>query len=457
MIKESIFRKYDIRGVVGQDLMYDDASNIASAFSVILKRFGINKISLGRDGRLSSEKMHENFIKSLVKSGISVVDIGLVPSPCLYFSIYHLNLDAAIVITGSHNPKEYNGFKFTIKGRSFFDEDIKAMYHIIQKNEFLENEKPGTIEKLDIRSEYVEYITSFIDANKMPKVAFDAGNGAGGEIVKMIAKKFKIPNENLIFCDIDGNFPNHHPDPTQEKNMKDISNLVLKNGCDIGIAFDGDADRIGIVDDKGRFVFGDILVCILAKYILLENGPGTIIADVKSSKVLFDEIKKCGGNGIMYKTGHAFIKDKMKKEKALLAGEMSGHIFYADRYFGFDDGIYTAMRLIEILQKYNVKISDLIDSYPKMYNTPEIKIDLPEEIKFQTMDKICEVLKAKYTDHIDIDGIRVNFENGWMLIRASNTQNCLVGRIEADSEDSLNQIKTICSEIFEKFDLKIEF
>lgn len=457
MINENIFRKYDIRGVVEKELMYDDVSLIGFAFAVILKRFGISKIALGRDGRLSSPKIFENLSKSLLKSGISIVNVGLVPSPALYFSVHKLNLDAGIMITGSHNPKEYNGIKFMIKGRSFFDADIKEMFYIIQKGEFLNSTIDGEITEHDIKQSYVDYITSFIDKEKMPKIAIDAGNGAGGEIVKMIAKKLNITNENLLYCDIDGNFPNHHPDPTIEKNMKDLSSFVLKNNCQVGIGLDGDADRIGIVDDKGRFVYGDILVAILSQFLLKETGGGKIIADVKAGKILFDEIKKYGGEGIMFKTGHSFIKDKMKKEGAILAGETSGHIFYSNRYFGFDDGIYTAMRLIEIIQKYGICISKLIDSYPKMFSTPEIKIEIDEDIKFQTMEKITDLLKSKYSDYLDIDGIRVNFDFGWMLIRASNTQNCLIARAEADLEENLEMLKKELKDSFEKFNLSVNF
>jgi phosphomannomutase len=455
MISENIFRKYDIRGIVDQDFHYSDAYKIALAFAEVLKELKITKISIGYDGRKSSVELSEKFQLGIIESGIDVLNIGLVPSPCLYFSVHHLNLNAGVMITGSHNPKEYNGIKFMIKDMSFFDEDIKKLYHRINVGDFTQSNIKGSVDKIDVKSDYIKNLTHFIDKSKLPNIAFDGGNGASGEIIQSIANIFNIPKKNLLYCDIDGDFPNHHPDPTVEKNMQDISKLVLENHCDVGIAFDGDADRIGIVDDLGRFVAGDILVAILSKYLLMETGGGKIIADVKASKVLFDEIAKNGGEPIMYKTGHSFIKKKLKSENALLAGEMSGHIFYNNRYFGFDDGIYAAMRLIEIMQKYNVKLSELIDSYPKMCNTPEIKVFLPEEIKFEIADQISELLKVEYHDHVDIDGIRVNFDHGWMLIRASNTQNCLVCRCESSSETGLNDIKIILQNTLLKHNLSL--
>lgn len=445
MLNKAIFRKYDIRGIVGVDLTYQNAYQIGLALGVIFHRNNVQKISIGRDGRLSSQELEVNLINGLIESGIDIVKIGLVSTPCGYFSVHHLNLGGNVMITGSHNPKEYNGFKITIANQSFFGDDILEIWKICEAKDFVKSEKIGVITEIDIIDDYISEITSFIDKSKKINISFDAGNGSGGEIMTKIAKKLNISENNLLYCDIDGNFPNHHPDPTVEKNMQDLSSLVLKNQAVCGIGFDGDADRIGIVDNKGRFVYGDILVCILAKYLLQEAPNSTIIADVKASKVLFDKIAEYGGKAIMWKTGHSFIKDKMKKENAMMAGEMSGHIFYKHRYYGYDDGIYTAMRLIEILQKNDIILSDLIDSLPKTFVTPEINIKVSEDEKFQIVDKIIEIAKSRYKDYVDIDGIRVNLPNGWWLARASNTQNCIVVRAEGVSQ---NDLETIKSEIF---------
>jgi len=455
LLNKNIFRKYDIRGIVEKDLHYDDAILIGMAIGTILSKKGIYSACVGRDGRLSSQKLSDNLISGIIKCGISVIDIGLVPTPCLYFGVYHLNLNAGIMVTGSHNPKDYNGFKIMIRDEAFFGEKVQEINQICESEDFLYSGNNAKIIKQDITENYINEITSFLHIQEDLNICIDAGNGAGGEIAQRIAKKLNIKNDKLLYCKIDGNFPNHHPDPTIEKNMIELGELVKKNNSHFGIGLDGDADRIGIVDDKGRFVYGDTLLCILAKFLLKKQPGATIIADVKTSKVLFDEIKNLGGIGIMWQTGHSLIKDKMKKTGALLAGEMSGHIFYKHEYYGYDDGIFAGMKLIEIIQNNDIKISDLIDMLPKTFSTPETKIEIDESIKFKIMDEICQYLKTKYSDYIDIDGIRINFSFGWLLIRASNTQSCLVARCEADNENNLLQLKTILTETLKKFNITL--
>jgi phosphomannomutase len=450
-MKKHIFRKYDVRGIYGDDLTDDCAYKIAKAFSHILKDKGINAISIGMDGRISSPALKNAFKKGIIESGLDVFDIGLVHTPCLYFSAYHLNLGAAAMITGSHNPKEYNGIKFMIKGESFFDQDIMKMYDLIKDGIITDSVKKGKESLIDIRNEYVDRVLSDVNISKDITISWDCGNGATGEILSMILDK--LPNQNhKIFDDIDGNFPNHHPDPTVEKNMKDLSDLVKSTKSDLGIGFDGDGDRIGIVDNNGNFVPGDILMCILSSDVLKHNNGAKIISDVKASKVLFDEIAKLGGKPIMWKTGHSFIKAKMRDENVLLAGEMSGHIFYADKYYGFDDGIYAALRLLDVVSKNNIKISDFIDKLPKTFSTTEDKIYVDEQKKFNIMDNITSHIKDKYKNVNDIDGVRVDLDSGWFLIRASNTQNCLIVRCESTKDQNdLNAIKDDMDKILKKF------
>ncbi|QED22866.1 phosphomannomutase/phosphoglucomutase [Candidatus Deianiraea vastatrix] len=455
ILNKNILRKYDIRGIIGVDLSYDDAVFIGMSIATILIRKGIFSICVGRDGRLSSEKLRDSLVSGITKCGVSVIDVGLVPTPCLYFSVYNLGQNAGVMITGSHNPKDYNGFKIMIKDEAFYGDSVLEIGKICESGAFLNSGRDASVSNVDISAKYIDEITSFIDKSSV-NVCIDAGNGASGQIVTDVAKKIGIPQDNLLFCDIDGNFPNHHPDPTIEKNMKDLANLVIEKKADFGIGLDGDADRIGIVDDKGRFVYGDTLLCILSKFLLLEVPNATIISDVKASKVVFDEIKRLGGNGIMWQSGHSLIKDKMKKTGAALAGEMSGHVFYKHGYYGYDDGIFAGMKLIEIVQKHKVKISDLIDALPKTVTSPEITVKVDESQKFEIMGKIIHDFKAKYTDFIDIDGIRVNFDFGWLLVRASNTTNCLVIRFEADNSENLAKLFDTTHEVLNRYELNLK-
>ncbi len=451
----SILRAYDIRGVIGETLNIEDAYNIGRAFAVFLTAENKSKVVVGYDGRLSSPEMKESLIRGLMDSGMDVLEIGLCPTPMLYFGVYHLQADAGIMITGSHNPANHNGFKFMLKERPFYGDDILRLGEIAQDGAFSEGN--GTVEHIQIMESYVKYLAddcsiesksglldeldNFLeDEEKRLKISWDIGNGATGEVVQKLTSNLKAQHF-LLFEEIDGNFPNHHPDPTVEANLEDLKNSVLTNDCDIGVAFDGDGDRVGVVDDKGEVLWGDQLMCLFARDVLEEYPGATIIADVKASQVLFDEIKKAGGVPLMWKTGHSLIKAKMKETKSPLAGEMSGHIFFADRYFGFDDGIYAAIRIINIILKEGKPLSEIRKSLPKTFSTPEIRLECNEEEKFEIVEKIKTQLRAKNIIFNDVDGIRMQNEQGWWLLRASNTSAVLVARCEALSQENLDKLK----------------
>ncbi len=451
----SILRAYDIRGVIADTLNTDDAYNIGRSFASFLIAENKNKVVVGYDGRLSSPDLKESLIKGLIDSGMNVQEIGLCPTPMLYFGVYHLDSDAGIMITGSHNPANYNGFKFLLKDRPFFGDDILKLGEIAEVGNFIDND--GSVEHVKIMDAYIDYLANdckietisglldeldnFLEDKKNRlKISWDIGNGATGEVIQKLTAKLKAKHF-LLFEEIDGSFPNHHPDPTVEENLADLKRSVLLNECDIGIAFDGDGDRIGVVDDQGEVLWGDQLMCLFARDVLEEYPGATIIADVKASQVLFDEIKKAGGVPMMWKTGHSLIKAKMKETKSPLAGEMSGHIFFADRYFGFDDGIYAAIRIINIILKEGKPLSEIRKSIAKTFSTPEIRIACSEEAKFKIVDKIKKQLREKNVNFNDVDGIRMQDEHGWWLLRASNTGAVLVARCEALSEKNLNKLK----------------
>jgi phosphomannomutase len=404
--------------------------------------------------------LKEELIRGLMDSGMNVLEIGLCPTPMLYFGVYHLECDAGIMITGSHNPPTYNGFKFLLKDRPFYGDDIQKLGKIAAVGDFTDNN--GSIEHTNIMDDYVNYLAddckietisglldeldNFLEKkNSYLKISWDIGNGATGQVVRKLTDKLKAKHF-LLFEEIDGSFPNHHPDPTVEENLEDLKKSVLENYCDIGIAFDGDGDRIGVVDDKGEILWPDQLMCLFARDVLAEYPNSTIIADVKASQVLFDEIKKAGGKPLMWKTGHSLIKAKMKETGSPLAGEMSGHIFFADRYFGFDDGIYSAVRIINIILQEGKHLSEIRKSLPKTFSTPEIRIECSEETKFEIVETIKKQLKEKNIEFGDIDGIRMQNKNGWWLLRASNTGAVLVARCEALSQENLDKLKQDLSE-----------
>ncbi|MBM3580274.1 MAG: phosphomannomutase/phosphoglucomutase [Alphaproteobacteria bacterium] len=454
----SILRAYDIRGIHGQTLFDQDAFFIGKSFASFLQKKQKQKIAVACDGRLSSPVLKTQLIKGLSESGLHVIDVGLGPTPMLYFATHHLACDAGIMVTGSHNPGSHNGFKMMLRERPFFGEDILGLAKLAADGAFVD--EAGKVEQQDISQDYInriladcplaksesrllDEIDQFTPRKKL-RIAWDAGNGAAGEIMQRLSKRI-LADHVLLFAEIDGSFPNHHPDPTVASNLQDLIKTVLTENCDFGIAFDGDGDRIGVVDDEGEIIWGDQLMIFFAREILAEKPGATIIADVKASNVLFDEIRKAGGNALMWKTGHSFIKAKMKESKAALAGEMSGHIFFADKYFGFDDALYAAIRLINIIEQSRVSLSVLRKALPKTFSTPEIRIECSEEWKF----KIIDELKKSVNNFNDIDGIRVDEKDGWWLIRASNTQPVLVARAEASSEEKLEALKNNLKKLLE--------
>ncbi len=451
----SIIRAYDIRGIYGQTLNDVDAFFVGKSFASFLHKNNKKKISVCCDGRLSSPALKEQLVKALLESGLEVVDVGLGPTPMLYYSVYHLNQDAGIMVTGSHNPKDHNGFKIMLKERPFYGDDIVGLAELAAAGDFIDAK--GSLKKADIKEDYVDRILSDcilaqsdsplldeIDDFKPKKelrIAWDAGNGAAGDI--MIRLSERIASEHiLLYSEIDGNFPNHHPDPTVPKNLAALKKVVIEQQCDLGIAFDGDGDRIGVMDNKGEILWGDQLMVFYAREILRNHRGATIIADVKASDILFKEIAKAGGKPLMWKTGHSLVKAKMKETKAPLAGEMSGHIFFADKYYGFDDALYAAIRIINIVACSKEPLSLMRRSMPSSFSTPEVRIDCTEETKFKIVEELKSGLKKSGIIFSDVDGIRVAEKNGWWLIRASNTQPALVARAEASSKKELEELKS---------------
>ena len=436
----NIFRAYDIRGIVGTEITDELSLNIGRAFGSYILNKDKSVVGVSADVRPSSKSLLENLIDGLLSTGIRVINFNELPTPISYYSLHNekINVDAAIQITGSHNPSNYNGFKLTFDSKPFFGEDIQLLYKMILNEDYLESE--GELDTYDIISDYNSMIEHKININKRLKVAIDCGNAAGCLVAPSLFKKFNIDLYEL-YCDIDGTFPNHHPDPTVDSNLVDLQKFVLENGCDLGIAFDGDADRIVAIDEKGGIIRSDILMTIFLSSIV-EPGD-SIVYDVKCSKALEDMIKRYKGNPVMWKTGHSLIKNKMKEEKAKLGGEMSGHIFFADDYFGYDDAIYVGLRLVELLSDHEQKLSEIVSKTPKYYSTPELRLDcIDDNQKVQIMSDVFDHFSSIY-EYSDIDGIRLELPDGWALIRCSNTQPVIVCRVEAMSEKSLQKYKDL--------------
>lgn len=440
-INPQVFRMYDIRGVVEKDFSEEFVQKLGEAFGTYMERYGAKTVAIGRDCRLSSPYLYENFVLGLKRTGRHIINCGQIPTPLLYFAVHYLKSDAGVQITGSHNPPEYNGFKMQIGENSIFGEEIQEIRKMMETEDTIRNrEKESKVESVDMVTPYCDFLLQNIKINrKNLKLVIDGGNGVAGSVFARTVRLMGL-NPIELYCEPDGHFPNHHPDPTIVENLKDLICKVKEIKGDIGVAFDGDGDRIGVIDDQGEIVWGDKLLIVFAREILKENPGATVIGEVKCSKVLFDEIKKAGGKPLMWKTGHSLIKAKIKETKALLAGEMSGHLFFAHRYFGYDDAIYSAMRLIEILSNTDKKLSELLLDIPKTYITPEIRIDCADEIKFKVVERVVQYFKQKY-EVIDVDGARIIYPDGWGLIRASNTQPVLVLRFEADSPQRLDEIK----------------
>jgi len=437
-ISPEIFRQYDIRGIVDKDLTVETVELLGKGIGTYFRQHERRAVALGRDCRLSSPSFSGALTKGLLSTGCEIIDLGIIPTPLLYFTIYYKKTEAGVIITGSHNPPEYNGFKMMVGEETLYGEAIQDIYNIIEKQNFIEEEgSPSTV--YEIVPEYQDYVVENVRIEKKLKVVVDAGNGTAGVVAVPIFKRLGCEVIEL-YCEMDGTFPNHHPDPTLPDALEDLIKKVAESEANLGIAYDGDGDRIGVIDDEGNIIWGDQLMIIFSHDILPSNPGAAVISEVKASKVLYDEIEKLGGRPIMWKTGHSLIKKKIKEEKALLAGEMSGHIFFADRFFGFDDAIYSSARLLEILSRTDKKLSEFFAGLPKTYTTPEIRVYASDEVKFKIVEEVKKDLSQKYPI-IDIDGVRVLYPEGWGLVRASNTQEVLVLRYEADTQEDLVTIK----------------
>jgi phosphomannomutase / phosphoglucomutase len=432
-----IFREYDIRGIAEEDMTKEEVLLLGKGIGTYLRRHDCAKVTVGRDCRLTSPGYAEQIIQGLMSTGCHVIDLGVCPTPVFYFSIRHFEQEGGVMVTASHNPSNYNGFKVCMGLNSVYGEELKKILPIIENKEFIQGK--GSCLSDDILTPYREFMKRNIRIAKPLRVGVDAGNGTAGVVAVPILKDAGCTVFDL-YCDMDGTFPNHEADPTVEKNMKDLISLVRKEKLDLGVGFDGDGDRIGVVDENGNIVFGDKLMIIFSREILSRKPGAVFISEVKCSQTLFDDIAKHGGKPIMWRTGHSLIKKKMKEENAELAGEMSGHMFFADRYLGFDDATYACLRLLEILADSGKTVSELLADVPKTYSTPEIRVDCPDPIKFKLVEKLTGHFKKQY-NVIDIDGVRVLFNDGWGLVRASNTQPALVLRFESLSESRLKEIR----------------
>lgn len=447
----SVLREYDIRGIINDTLTANDAHAIGSIFGSVINKNDGHSVVVGRDGRHSSLEIEKNLIEGLISQGLKVFKIGLCPTPQLYFGVHHLRADGGIMITGSHNPPDYNGFKMMLGHGPFFGQDIKDMAKTpYDRTKIIEG---GQQIQLDIQDAYLHRVLEGLRLDTKLSIVWDCGNGVAGPVIDKLSKSLSGEHE-VLFADVDGNFPNHHPDPTIEKNLETLITRVKKRNADLGIAFDGDGDRIGVIDNLGKILWGDQLLAILAEDVLLEQPGSTIIGDVKASQGLFDRIAALGGKPLMWKTGHSLIKNKMKEVNAPLAGEMSGHIFFSDRYFGFDDAIYAAIRLIDVVNRQGKKLSTLRSALPSVINTPELRFPCEGKNKFSMIEQVKEILREyKDVEVCDIDGVRVSSKYGWWLIRASNTQEIIVARCEATSTEYLENIKAQLKEVLQRIQL----
>ena len=447
-INPEIFRESDIRGLVNEDLTPEFVKSLGKAIGTLLRRMGGRTLTLARDIRPSSYQISYILGKGILSTGCNIIDIGTIPTPVSYFSQYYLDCDGGVMITGSHNPAAFNGFKISIAKNSLYGETIRELYRIILNQDY-ESGK-GWHEAREIKEAYIQNIKDRIQISKPIKTVVDGGNGCFGLIGPELMGRLGLdPIE--IFCEPDGTFPNHHPDPTTEENLRSLKTKVLQENAEVGIGFDGDVDRIGVIDDRGNIVWGDHLLIIFARHILNRHPGATIVGEVKCSQNLFQDIKNKGGVPVMTSSGHSLIKKKMRETGALLAGEMSGHIFFADEYYGYDDAIYAACRLLQILDGTHIKLSELLIDLPKTFYTPEIRIECPDQQKFKIADDIAKQFRGRF-DINETDGARIDFSDGWALIRASNTQPALVLRFEAQSEARLKELQELMNERLARFD-----
>lgn len=438
-----IFREYDVRGLVDKDLTDSVVENLGRGLATMVKRDGGATLVVGRDARLSGERFRDAFIKGAISTGIHVIDVGVVPTPVVYFAANTLPVEGLAVITGSHNPPEYNGFKMGVGKTTFYGETIQALRKLIEAGDFEKSDRLGTVSQFDAITPYLHFCLSTVKRGpKKLKVVLDAGNGVGGIVAQPLLEKLGYDVVPL-FCEPDGRFPNHHADPTIAKNLELCIAKVKETKADLGIAFDGDADRIGVVDAHGDILWGDKLMILLSRAVLKDVPGAAIVGEVKCSFTMYDDIARHGGKPIMWKAGHSLIKAKMKETHAALAGEMSGHIFYKHRFFGFDDAPYTAARLLEILSNEKQTLAELLADVPVTYSSPELRFDTVEEKKFALVTRCTEKLKAKGLELITVDGVRAVWPDGWGLIRASNTTPILVVRYEAKTKERLKEIQTL--------------
>ena len=452
-INPQIFREYDIRGIVGKDLTPDTVTSIGKAIGTYIKRDGGKTLVIGRDVRTSSEEFRKILSSALNSTGCDVIDIGMVPTPMTYFALHHLKADGGVMITGSHNPPEFNGFKISQGVHSLYGEKIQQLKQLIQSNDFETGN--GKTKQQDVIGDYIDKISSLLKISRNVKVVVDGGNGCFGIVgPELLRKMAQTPIE--LFSEPDGTFPNHHPDPTVAKNLTHLIEKVRSEKAELGIGFDGDADRIGVVDEKGDILWGDQLLILFARDILLKNPGATIVGEVKCSQNLYQDIEKNGGIPVMAAAGHSLIKNKMRETGALLAGEMSGHICFADNYYGFDDAIFAACRILQIVSQSKQKVSEMLADLPKTAYTPEIRVDCPDDKKFEIVLELTEFFRDQY-EVIDIDGVRINFEDGWALIRASNTQPVIVLRFEAVTNIRLKELVKIIKTQIDKYQPLIHF
>ncbi|MBV9686837.1 MAG: phosphomannomutase/phosphoglucomutase [Alphaproteobacteria bacterium] len=435
----TILREYDIRGIVGQTLSAADARAVGRAYAVTLAEAGGRRVAVGYDGRLTSPELEAALVDGLGRGGADVVRIGRGPTPMLYYAAATLGVDGGVMVTGSHNPPDHNGFKFVFQGKSFFGAAIQRLGDVARRLEAPQGPR-GRIEEHAIRDDYVARLARDYRGDRPLSVAWDPGNGATGEVVQQLTAQ--LPGKHLLLNEtIDGTFPAHHPDPTIPENLVQLQEAVARERCDLGVAFDGDGDRIGVIDSQGRILWGDQLMVVLTRDVLARHPGAPILADVKASQVLFDEIARMGGRPVMTVTGHSLIKAKLAEIGAPLGGEMSGHIFFADGFYGFDDAIYVAVRLLGILSRARLSLAEMRDQLPAVVNTPELRFPCPESRKFEVVREVRERLRRAKAEMTDIDGVRVRTSDGWWLLRASNTQAVLVARAESGSEEGLARLK----------------
>ena len=438
-MKQSIFREYDIRGIVDEDFDLDDAEKLGRGFGTYLAQHGGRTAAVGRDCRLSSPGIRDALVRGVMATGIHVTDVGVCPTPLLYFAIRHLETDGGVMITASHNPPEYNGFKVCVGPDTIFGEEIRQLREFVESDRFIRGK--GACKEYEIISPYCDHLVAHLRLERPVRLAVDAGNGTGGLTAVPVLERLGCDMVKL-FVEPDGSFPNHDPDPTVPENMALLIETVTREKLELGIGFDGDADRVGVVDEKGHIIYGDMLMVIFAREMLKTKPGATFISEVKCSQNMYDDIKAHGGNVIMWKAGHSLIKRKLREERALLAGEMSGHMFFADRYFGYDDAVYAACRLLEIVSRRPEPLSHYLADLPRTYNTPEIRVECPEDKKFKLVEMVKKELRKDH-EIIEVDGVRIIFPDGWGLLRASNTGPVLVLRFEAKSEERLKEIRSV--------------